>query len=80
MLQNEHRAKMVTKKSRMAKKVKRTKAKLGLADDIRASLQEALKFARGEKADVIVHRVVPSAADARRARVKLGLSQRSGRT
>jgi hypothetical protein len=63
----------------MAKKVKRTKAKLGLADDIRASLQEVLKFARGEKADVFVHRVVPSAADARRARVKLGLSQRSRR-
>ena len=50
-----------------------------LADDIRASLQEALKYGRGEKADVIVHRVVPRAANARRARMKLGLPQRSGR-
>jgi hypothetical protein len=63
----------------MAKKAKKNKAKPGLADDIRASLQEALKYARGEKADVIVHRVVPSATNARRARVKLGLSQRSER-
>jgi hypothetical protein len=63
----------------MAKKARKNKATPSLADDIRASLQEALKYARGEKADVIVHRVVPSAADARRARVKLGLSQRSGR-
>jgi hypothetical protein len=64
----------------MAKKLKRAKAKLSLADDIRAGLREALKYARGEKADVIVHRVVPRAANARRARMKLGLSQRSGRT
>ena len=63
----------------MAKKVTRIKAKPSLADDLRASLQEALKYARGEKANVIVHRVVPSAAAARRARVKLGLSRRSGR-
>jgi hypothetical protein len=63
----------------MAKKARKNKATPSLADDIRASLQEALKYARGEKADVIVHSVVPSAADARRARVKLGLSQRSGR-
>ena len=42
----------------MAKKVKRSrKAKPSLADDIFASLNEALKYARGEKADVIVHRV-----------------------
>jgi putative transcriptional regulator len=47
-----------------------------LADDIRASWQEGLKYARGEKADVIVHRVVPSDTDAREARHKLGLSQR----
>ena len=60
----------------MAKKVKRTKAKPSLADDIRASWQEALKYARGEKADVIVHRVVPRDTDAREARMKLGLSQR----
>ena len=63
----------------MANKIKRAKAKRSLADDIRASLQEALRYARGEKADVIVHRVVPRAANTRRARIKLGLSQRSGR-
>jgi len=60
----------------MAKKVNKNKAKPSLADDIRASWQEALKYARGEKADVIVHRVVPSHTDAREARHKLGLSQR----
>ena len=63
----------------MAKKLKRAKAKVSLADDIRASLQDALKYARGEKADVIVHRVVPSAAKARRARIKLGLSRALGK-
>jgi hypothetical protein len=63
----------------MAKKVKKTKAKPSLAEDIRASLEEALRYARGEKTDVIVHRVVPSASAAREARHKLGLSQRSGR-
>ncbi len=63
----------------MAKKLKPAKAKRSLADDIQASFQEALTYARGEKADVIVHRVVPSAAKARRARIKLGLSPRSGR-
>ncbi len=55
----------------MAKKVKSR-----LADDIFASLNEALKYARGEKADVIVHRVTPRKSDAREARIKLGLSQR----
>jgi putative transcriptional regulator len=60
----------------MAKDVKKGGAKPSLADDIRASWQEALKYARGEKADVIVHRVVPSHTDAREARHKLGLSQR----
>jgi putative transcriptional regulator len=61
----------------MAKKVKRSrKATPNLADDILLSLNEALKYARGEKADVIVHRVVPSHTDAREARHKLGLSQR----
>jgi hypothetical protein len=55
----------------MAKKVKRR-----LADDIFLSLNEALKYARGEKADVIVHRVVPRASAARKARIKLGLSPR----
>ncbi len=63
----------------MVKKLKRAKAKLSLADDISASLQEALKYARGEKVDVIVHRVVPSEAKARIARRKLGLSRRSGK-
>jgi putative transcriptional regulator len=60
----------------MAKKAKRNQARPSLADDIRVGLQEALKYARGEKADVIVHRVVPSATDAREARIKLGLSPR----
>ena len=55
----------------MAKKVKSR-----LADDIFASLNEALKYARGEKADVIVHRVTPRKSNAREARIKLGLSQR----
>lgn len=55
----------------MAKKVKRR-----LADDILLSLNEALKYARGEKAAVVEHRVVPSRTDAREARHKLGLSQR----
>jgi len=60
----------------MAKKIRKNQAKPSLADDIRASWQEALKYARGEKADVIVHRVVPRDSDAREARHKLGLSQR----
>lgn len=63
----------------MAKKARRNQAKPSLADDIRANLQEALKYARGEKTDVIVHRVVPNAAKARKARMTLGLSQRSGK-
>ena len=57
----------------MAKKARKNEATPSLADDIRASLQEALKYVRGEKADVIVHRVVPSHTDAREARRKLGL-------
>jgi putative transcriptional regulator len=56
----------------MAKKMKRSR----LAEDILLSLNEALKYARGEKADVIVHRVYPRESDAREARHKLGLSQR----
>jgi hypothetical protein len=63
----------------MAKVFGKNKAKPSLADDIRVGLQEALKFARGEKADVIVHRVVPSKSKARQARIKLGLLHRSGR-
>ena len=49
----------------MAKKARKNKATPSLADDIRASLQELLKYARGEKADVIVHRVVPCAIPTR---------------
>ena len=60
----------------MAKKIKKTKAKPSLAKDIRASWQEALKYAHGQNADVIVHRVTPRDTDAREARMKLGLSQR----
>ena len=56
----------------MAKKAKKNKATPSLADDIRASLQEALKYARGEKTDVIVHRVVREPERARAARIKLG--------
>jgi hypothetical protein len=59
----------------MAKKIKNIKTKPSLADDIRASLQEALKYACGEMADVIVHRVTPRDSDAREARLKLGPSQ-----
>jgi putative transcriptional regulator len=59
----------------MAKKVKRIKTNLSLADDIRASWQEALKYVHGEQADVIVHQIVPRESDAREARMKLGLSQ-----
>jgi len=58
----------------MAKKVK--KRKPNLADDIRASWEEALRYARGEKTGAIVHTVIPSDTDARLARHKLGLSQR----
>jgi putative transcriptional regulator len=60
----------------VAKKIKKTKSAPRLADDIRASWQEALKYVRGEKADVVIHRVIPSDSDAREARHKLGLSQR----
>jgi hypothetical protein len=60
----------------MAKKVKKRTRKPTLADDLRASWEEALKYARGEKADVIVHHVTPSDTDARLARHKLGLSRR----
>jgi putative transcriptional regulator len=59
----------------MAKKVIRTK-KPSVADDIRASLEEAVRWTRGEKTSAIVHTVIPSDTDAREARHKLGLSQR----
>ena len=57
----------------MAKKLTR---KPTLADDIRASLLEAIDFARGKKTGAIVHKVTPRKTDAREARIKLGLSQR----
>ena len=60
----------------MAKKVKRSKRKPSLGDDIMASWEEAIRWARGEKTGAIVHRVTPSDTDAREARHKLGLSQR----
>ena len=41
-----------------------------------ASLEEAVRWARGEKTGAIVHTVTPSDTDAREARHKLGLSQR----
>jgi len=62
----------------MARTAANNKDKPRLADDIRASLGEALKYVRGEKADVIVHRVRPSAAAAREARRTLGLLKRKG--
>jgi len=46
-----------------------------LADDIRASLHEALDYAAGKGTKAGVHRVVPHDTDAREARLKLGLSQ-----
>ena len=55
----------------MAKKVKRR-----LADDIRASLLEALDYAAGRRTKAIVHRITPRETDAREARLKLGLTQR----
>jgi putative transcriptional regulator len=55
----------------MAKKVTRR-----LADDIRASLREALDHARGKRTKAIIHKVTPRMTDAREARLKLGLSQR----
>jgi putative transcriptional regulator len=60
----------------MAKKITRRRTKRRLADDIRESWQEALKYVRGEKVDVIVRHVMPRDTDAREARMKLGLSQR----
>jgi putative transcriptional regulator len=59
----------------MAKKVKERKKRPSLADDLRASWEEALRYARGEKTGAIVHKVTPSDSDAREARHKLGLSQ-----
>jgi hypothetical protein len=55
----------------MAKKLKSRNPTL--ADDLRASMLEAMDYARGKKTGAIVHRVTPSRTDARR---KLGLTQR----
>jgi putative transcriptional regulator len=55
----------------MAKKVKRR-----LADDIRASLHEALDHAAGKRTKAVLHRITPRDTDAREARIKLGLTQR----
>ena len=60
----------------MAKNVSRKRKKPTLADDIRASLEEAVRWARGEKTGAVEHTVTPSDTDAREARHKLGLSQR----
>jgi putative transcriptional regulator len=65
----------------MAKKVTRRKATQRrathrLAEDIRASLHEALDYATGKRTKTIVHKVTPRDTDAREARLKLGLSQR----
>lgn len=47
-----------------------------LADDIRASLREALDHASGKRTGAMVHEVAPQETDAREARMKLGMSQR----
>ncbi|HZR60308.1 MAG TPA: hypothetical protein VFA80_05125 [Xanthobacteraceae bacterium] len=60
----------------MASKVRNGKAKPNLADDIRASLQGARDYFAGKPTPAAVHRVIPSAAAAREARIKLGLSAR----
>jgi putative transcriptional regulator len=65
----------------MATEVTRRRASRGakaqsLADDIRASLHEALDCAAGKRIKAIVHDITPRDTDAREARLKLGLSQR----
>jgi putative transcriptional regulator len=47
-----------------------------LADDIRASLREAIDHAAGKRTGAVVRKISPRATDARDARLKLGLSQR----
>ncbi len=59
----------------MEKKMTKRKTTQGLADDIRASLREAMDHAAGKRTKAIVHRVTPQDTDAREARLKLGLSQ-----
>ena len=62
--------------SKKKKPVKRRKATPSLADDIRASFQEAIAHASGKHTKAVMHRVMPHETDARDARLKLGLSQR----
>jgi hypothetical protein len=52
---------------------KRKEREPGLAEDLRTSLEELARWARGEKTGAIVHQVIPSEAKARRARKILGL-------
>jgi hypothetical protein len=54
----------------------KSKAKPTLANDICASWQEARDHFAGKPSGVVVHRVVPSASAARKARITLGLSAR----
>ena len=56
----------------MAKKVSRR-----LADDIRASLHEAIDYVRGKRTKAVVHRIVPRQTDAREARDQLAPSRRA---
>jgi putative transcriptional regulator len=57
-------------------KAKMTQRKASrLADDIRASLREAIDHAAGKRTRAVVHKVTPRATDAREARLQLGLSQ-----
>jgi putative transcriptional regulator len=58
-----------------SKKKKPLKRKSALADDIRASLQEALAHASGKRTRAAIHRITPRETSAREARLKLGLSQ-----
>jgi len=46
-----------------------------LADDIRASLREAIDYAAGKRTGAVTHKVSPRATAAREARMQLGLSQ-----
>jgi hypothetical protein len=55
----------------MAKKVKRR-----LAEDIRASLREALDHAAGKRPKVLTRRIIPRDTDAREARLRLDVTQR----
>lgn len=61
--------------SKKKKKLTRRRAP-SLADDIRASLQEALALASGKRTGAKLHRLTPRETDARQARLKLGLTQR----